>query len=290
MKEVTSKANYESYETLADQLRIGRLDNLVCTDCGVLVVDRNAHNRLHSVMSSWAWGLAVLKTAHASAEIHDKYDVIPRIDSKTFVPAAHHDEDECEHEYESELIRVRQSDQDNYGHVKHRCVLRKSNRPWQESMHLCGCNFAWSVDENTGKTRRLTWDKEHQYYSPDPEPETSHPDRYEIARKLCSWSEENDTPIQRFSGNWLKIGDEGLTKRERTDRDLYLSRADQMIAMACKRDYARFLDNDTFRCLESECEREPEYENIDQVFIHARQKHEISDVLIESPKNEENKN
>lgn len=216
MTEVPSKANYENYETLADQLRIGRLDNLVCTDCGILVVDKAAHDRLHSVMSSWAWALAILKTNHAAAHLHDQYKIVERINSKTFVPASCENKDDEKHE-------------------------------------------------------------------------TSHPDRYEIAWKLWSWTEELYIPTQRSSGNWLKLGDDQLTKRERDDRDLYLSRADQMIGMAGKRDYVRFLDNGTFRCLEPECERQPEYENIDQVFIHARHRHEIDDVLIESPKNEENK-
>ena len=57
---------------------------LACLDCGVVVVIREAHTRYHSIESSWAWALAVLKTAHVAAHIHDKYDVVERIDSRKF--------------------------------------------------------------------------------------------------------------------------------------------------------------------------------------------------------------
>jgi hypothetical protein len=53
-------------------------------DCGVFVMDKAAHTRSHSIQSSWAWMLAVLKTAHLAAHLHDKYDVVERIDSKRF--------------------------------------------------------------------------------------------------------------------------------------------------------------------------------------------------------------
>jgi hypothetical protein len=73
------------YKTLNDALAITQIENsLVCMDCGVVVISKEAHDRLHSLMSSWAWAIAVLKVNHASEEIHDKWNVVPRIDSKLF--------------------------------------------------------------------------------------------------------------------------------------------------------------------------------------------------------------
>jgi len=57
---------------------------LVCEDCGVLVLRRATHTRFHSIMSSWAWTLAVLKTSHLAAHVHDRYDVTERIDRRRF--------------------------------------------------------------------------------------------------------------------------------------------------------------------------------------------------------------
>ena len=56
----------------------------VCEDCGVVVAIREAHTRFHSILSSHAWTLAVLKTSHIAGRVHDKYDVVERIDSKKF--------------------------------------------------------------------------------------------------------------------------------------------------------------------------------------------------------------
>jgi hypothetical protein len=58
--------------------------DLACLDCGVVVANREAHTRFHSIMSSWAWMLAVLKTSHVAAHIHDQYDVVERIDRRKF--------------------------------------------------------------------------------------------------------------------------------------------------------------------------------------------------------------
>ena len=57
-----------------------------CLDCGSLIYteDKPAHTRFHSILSSHAWALAVLKTSHIAAHVHDKYDVVERIDSKKF--------------------------------------------------------------------------------------------------------------------------------------------------------------------------------------------------------------
>jgi hypothetical protein len=63
---------------------LGQIQFLACLDCGVFVADKMAHTRSHSIMSSWAWALAVLKTAHIASHVHAKYDVVERIDSKRF--------------------------------------------------------------------------------------------------------------------------------------------------------------------------------------------------------------
>jgi hypothetical protein len=56
----------------------------VCEDCGAVVGIREAHTRFHSILSGHAWSLAVLKTAHVAAHIHDRYAVVERIDSRKF--------------------------------------------------------------------------------------------------------------------------------------------------------------------------------------------------------------
>jgi hypothetical protein len=57
-----------------------------CLDCGALILaeDRPAHTRFHSILSGHAWALAVLKTTHIAAHVHDKYDAAERIDSRKF--------------------------------------------------------------------------------------------------------------------------------------------------------------------------------------------------------------
>lgn len=57
---------------------------LECEDCGVAVVNQVAHTRFHSILASHAWALAVLKTSHIASHVHEKYDVVERIDSKKF--------------------------------------------------------------------------------------------------------------------------------------------------------------------------------------------------------------
>ena len=56
----------------------------LCNDCGALVADMVVHDRFHSILSSHGWALAILKTHHLSAEIHDKFDIPERIDSRKF--------------------------------------------------------------------------------------------------------------------------------------------------------------------------------------------------------------
>jgi hypothetical protein len=76
---VTAEPRYEVSCSSLD----GR-ELLVCLDCGVVVAIREAHTRFHSVLSSHAWSLAVLKTSHIGPAVHDRYDVVERIDSKKF--------------------------------------------------------------------------------------------------------------------------------------------------------------------------------------------------------------
>jgi hypothetical protein len=73
------------YETAAElQQRTGSTDSVVCLDCGVFVMDKAAHTRFHSIMSSWAWALAILKTSHVGPKVHERYDVVERIDRRKF--------------------------------------------------------------------------------------------------------------------------------------------------------------------------------------------------------------
>ena len=60
------------------------LVSVTCEDCGCAVADEAAHTRFHSILSGHAWSLAVLKTSHIAAHTHDRYDVVERIDSRTF--------------------------------------------------------------------------------------------------------------------------------------------------------------------------------------------------------------
>lgn len=55
-----------------------------CEDCGVAVANREAHTRFHSILSAHAWALAVLKTAHLAAHVHDRYEAYDKIDSLRF--------------------------------------------------------------------------------------------------------------------------------------------------------------------------------------------------------------
>jgi hypothetical protein len=73
------------YETAYEQLqRTGRTHSVICMDCGVFVMDTDVHDRFHSILSGHAWALAVLKTTHIAAHVHDRYDAVERIDSKKF--------------------------------------------------------------------------------------------------------------------------------------------------------------------------------------------------------------
>lgn len=58
----------------------------VCEGCGCLVAERlrETHETYESVVSSHGWAIAVLQTAHISAEVHNHYDVRERINRKKF--------------------------------------------------------------------------------------------------------------------------------------------------------------------------------------------------------------
>jgi len=77
-----AEPRYETAHELGE--RTGHTDTVVCADCGVFVMDKAAHTRFHSIMSSWAWTLAILKTSHIGAEVHAKFDAVQRIDSRKF--------------------------------------------------------------------------------------------------------------------------------------------------------------------------------------------------------------
>lgn len=49
-----------------------------------MLFSRKAHTRFHSILGGHAWALAVLKTAHVGPNVHDRYSVVERIDSKRF--------------------------------------------------------------------------------------------------------------------------------------------------------------------------------------------------------------
>ena len=65
-----------------------------CEDCGAIVAvttaggyragSVEAHTRFHSILGSHAWALAVLKTAHIAAHVHDRYEAYDKINSKRF--------------------------------------------------------------------------------------------------------------------------------------------------------------------------------------------------------------
>ncbi len=55
-----------------------------CDGCGALVANTYTHDRFHSVLASHAHALAVLKTAHLAAHVHDRYEVVERINAKRF--------------------------------------------------------------------------------------------------------------------------------------------------------------------------------------------------------------
>ena len=79
---MAAEPRYETAYELGQ--RTGHTDSVVCADCGAFVMDVAAHTRFHSILSGHAWSLAILKTGHASAGVHDRYDVVERIDSKRF--------------------------------------------------------------------------------------------------------------------------------------------------------------------------------------------------------------
>jgi hypothetical protein len=63
---------------------LNRSDGLLCLDCGSLVGDQAAHTRFHSILGGHAWALAVLKTAHLAAHVHDRYEAYDKINGRRF--------------------------------------------------------------------------------------------------------------------------------------------------------------------------------------------------------------
>jgi hypothetical protein len=57
-----------------------------CLDCGAMMYaeDKPAHTRFHSILGGHAWALAVLKTAHIAAHVHDRYEAYDKINSRRF--------------------------------------------------------------------------------------------------------------------------------------------------------------------------------------------------------------
>lgn len=79
---MSGEPRYETAHELGQ--RIGHTDSVVCADCGVFVMDKTAHTRFHSILGAHAWALAVLKTAHIAAHVHDRYEAYDKISSKKF--------------------------------------------------------------------------------------------------------------------------------------------------------------------------------------------------------------
>ena len=68
------------YETAYEQQqRLGKTDTVVCTECGVFVMNVAAHDRHHDILDRSAVALAILGAAHFSADAHDRYDTAGRI-------------------------------------------------------------------------------------------------------------------------------------------------------------------------------------------------------------------
>jgi hypothetical protein len=51
----------------------------VCEDCGVVVAITEAHTRFHSILSTHARSLGILKISHIGPKVHDDYDGIDRL-------------------------------------------------------------------------------------------------------------------------------------------------------------------------------------------------------------------
>jgi hypothetical protein len=58
--------------------------DLICLDCGSLIIEEAAHTRFHSILSGHAWVLAVLRNTHVGASVHERYDVLERLARRQF--------------------------------------------------------------------------------------------------------------------------------------------------------------------------------------------------------------
>jgi hypothetical protein len=84
MRERTRVAEMKLQHTMTGPRYERRHDHIVCLDCGAIIAETAAHSRFHSVLNGHAWMLAVLKTAHIGAGVHDRYDVDERTARRQF--------------------------------------------------------------------------------------------------------------------------------------------------------------------------------------------------------------
>ena len=82
-RKVAPHATGPEYETALDWARrTGGCSFVVCKDCGVPVMDKEAHTKFHSILSEHALAIAILLTSHISDGVHSKYDVHERINRR----------------------------------------------------------------------------------------------------------------------------------------------------------------------------------------------------------------
>ena len=82
-REVKPPVTGPEYETALDWAR--RTDDcsfVVCKDCGVPVMDKEAHTTFHSILNEHALAIAILLTSHVSDGVHSKYDVHERFNRR----------------------------------------------------------------------------------------------------------------------------------------------------------------------------------------------------------------
>lgn len=55
---------------------------VTCLDCGAVVDNRRAHDRFHAILNDHASALAILTTSHLNERVHDRFDVVERIEKR----------------------------------------------------------------------------------------------------------------------------------------------------------------------------------------------------------------
>lgn len=127
MTESSTPEAAERYETAYEQQqRLSYTDSVVCTECGVFVMNRAAHDRHHGILDRQAVALAVLGAAHFSADVHDRYDTADRIGWK--------DGGGHEPELDAGLCWIWWEGATHQGH--HRCTLGEGHM----GLHRCCCD------------------------------------------------------------------------------------------------------------------------------------------------------